>query len=588
MKPNPPTKPRLPNEPNIQRWQLTSAKSIFIVALVLFVGLAIRLVYINTVMSERLLDIAESQQRSRMTIDARRGTILDIRGRLLAGSRPRYSVYADPAIIEQPAEVARKLAMVLEVDAGVIENEIRSSSSPRFCWLSRLIDDAQADAIRSMRIYGIGLKSEFERYWPMDETAAHVLGFTGSDGHGLGGMELRHDAHLSGKPGYRTTLRDARRRAIGGEASRIVAPQDGGHLVLTIDSVIQHIVEKRLAEQVEHFDAESGISIVMDPKSGEILAMACVPTFNPNRYKDFSVDVRRNRSVTDPTEPGSVFKPFIAAVALEEGYVGPREMIDCRNGLHSFDGRLMHDTSPHGEMTITEIIAYSSNIGMGFIGTRMGDDALYDAVRRFGFGTKTQVGLAGESSGIIYKTNRWSSYSKTSVPIGQEIAVTPIQLVTAFSSFFNGGILLRPRLVRSLLRADFTTEQAFTDSEVICRVMPEDIADYMATQALPAVVARHRPELDVTEYPTAGKTGTAQVPDPVRGGYEEGTYLSSFIAGAPYNDPEIVVLVMIRKPSEAIAHYGYEVAGPAVRDITRSTLQYLQLPPVNTQASAMP
>ncbi|MEZ6082672.1 MAG: penicillin-binding protein 2 [Phycisphaerae bacterium] len=575
-------------ESNVQRWQLGSAKLIFGVALVLFVGLAVRLVYINTVMSKRLLDIAESQQRSRLAIDARRGTILDVRGRLLAGSRPRYSVYADPAIIEQPDEVARMLGSVLEVDPGMLENEIRSSSTPRFCWLERLIDDAQADAIRSMHIYGIGMRSEFERYWPMDETAAHVLGFVGADGHGLGGLEMRFDEHLSGKPGYRTTLRDARRRAIGGEASRIVAPQDGGHLVLTIDSVIQHIVEKRLAEQVEQYNAENGIAIVMNPRTGEILAMACVPTFNPNHYNDFAVSLRRNRVVTDPVEPGSVFKPFIAAVALEQGFVGPRELIDCHNGLYNFDGRLMNDSSPHGEMNIRDIIAYSSNIGMGIIGTRMGDEALYAAVKRFGFGTKTQIGIAGESGGIVYDTDRWSSYSKTSVPMGQELAITPIQLVTAFSSFFNGGYLLRPRLVRSQLRADFTTEESFVEPEIIRRVVPEDIAHYMATQALPAVVARHRPELDVAEYPTAGKTGTAQVPHSDKGGYEHNAYLSSFIAGAPYDDPQIVVLVMIRKPEYALGHLGYEVAGPAVRDITRSTLQYLQVPPANTQASAMP
>lgn len=577
-----------PTVANVNSWQLASAKFVFTVALLLFVGLAIRLAYINTIMSKQLLDIAESQQRSRMAIDARRGTILDVRGRLLAGSRPRYSVYADPAIIEQPDEVARQLALVLEVDPGELENEIRSSSTPRFCWLARLIDDAQADAIRSMRIYGVGLKSEFERYWPMDDAAAHVLGFVGSDGHGLGGMELRYDDHLSGKPGYRTTLRDASRRAIGGEASRIVAPQDGGHLVLTIDSVIQHIVEKRLAEQVEHYAAECGIAIVMDPKTGEILAMACVPTFDPNRYQDFSVDARRNRAVTDPFEPGSVFKPVIAAAALEKGYVGPREMIDCHNGLHSFGGRLLHDTSPHGEMNLKDIIAYSSNIGMGIIGTRMGDEALYAAVKQFGFGSKTQIGIAGESSGIVYDTKRWSSLSKTSVPMGQELAVTPIQLATAFSSFFNGGILLRPRLVRSQLRADFTTEESFVAPEIIRRVVPEDIAHYMSAQVLPAVVARHRPELDVAEYPTAGKTGTAQVALPGKGKYEQNAYLSSFAAAAPYDNAQVVVLVMILKPKYALGHLGYEVAGPAVRDIIRSTLQYLQVPPVNTQASALP
>lgn len=580
-------KPACPPTSDLKGWQVRSARFVFALALLLFVGLAVRLAYINTVMSKKLLDIADAQQRSRMTIDARRGTILDVRGRLLAGSRPLYSVFADPAIIEKKDVVAQQLASILEVDAGMLENEMRHSSSPRFCWLKRLIDDAQADAIRSMDIYGIGMRSEFKRYWPMDETASHVLGFVGTDGHGLGGMELGHDAHLSGKPGYRITLRDARRRAIGGEASRIVAPQDGGHLVLTIDSVIQHIVEKRLVEQVEQYDAESGIAVVMAPRTGDILAMASVPSFDPNRYQEFDASLRRNRVVTDPVEPGSVFKPFIAAVALEQGYVGPRELIDCYNGIHKFDGRLMHDSSPHGEMTVKDIIAYSSNIGMGIIGTRMGDKALYNAVKRFGFGSKTQIGIAGESAGIVPPTRLWSSYSKTSVPMGQELAVTPIQLVTGFSSFFNGGYLLRPRLVRSRLATDFSTEESYLEPDIIRRVVPEDIAEFMVTQALPAVVERHRPELDVAEYPTAGKTGTAQVPDPITKTYGEDAYLSSFIAAAPYHDPQIVVLVMIRKPDYALGHLGYKVAGPAVRDITRSTLQYMQIPPDNRQASAV-
>ncbi|NOX60097.1 MAG: penicillin-binding protein 2 [Planctomycetes bacterium] len=568
--------------------QIKAARVVFVVALLLFVGLAVRLVVINTVMSERLLDIAASQQHSKMVIDARRGTILDVRGRLFAGSRPLYSVFADPARIEQPDQVARQLAAVLDVDAGELENAIRSSSAPRFCWLKRLIDDAQADAIRSMGIYGVGMRSEFERYWPMGETASHVLGFSGADGHGLGGLERKFDAHLSGKEGYRTTLRDARRRAIGGAASSIVPPQDGGHLVMTIDSVVQHMVEKRLAEQVEQYDAESGVAIVMAPRTGDVLAMACVPTFDPNRYKDFSSARRRNRAVTDPVEPGSVFKPFIASVALDRGFVDPHEMIDCHNGLYRFGGRLMNDTSPHGEMTLKDIVVFSSNIGMGIIGTRMGDEALYEAVTRFGFGEKTQIGVAGESAGLVPGTKNWSSYSKTSIPMGHYLAVTPIQLVTAFSSIFNGGYLLRPRLVRSRLNADFSPDASFLKPDVIRRVIPEEIAHYMATEVLPAVVGRHPANLDVAGYPAAGKTGTAQVPDLVNGGYEHGAYLSSFIAAAPYDDPQIVVLVMILKPDKALGYYGSKVAGPAVRDITRSVLQYLEVPPVTAHASAQP
>jgi cell division protein FtsI/penicillin-binding protein 2 len=564
-----------------------AAAVIFALMTAAFCGLVVRLHHINTSMAPRLLAIANAQQEMESVIPARRGSIRDARGRVLAGSKLRYSVFADPAQIEQPDELAAQLAPILDMDAGEIENEIRSSDAPRFCWLKRCVDDTQADAIRMLGSPGIGLRGEFQRHWPTTAAASQVLGFVSVDGDGLEGLELIHDDHLRGKPGRRSSLCDARRRPIGQGRDPLVEPQDGGHLVLTIDSVIQAMVEQRLRRQIDEYGAESGVAIVVRPSTGDILAMANEPTFDPARYNDFSLEMRRNRAITDPVEPGSTFKPFILTGALEGGFVNTRELIDCHNGLHHFGGRRMRDTKPHGLMTIRDIVIYSSNIGMGIIGTRMGNDALHDIITRFGFGSPTGIGLPGESTGIVLPVSQWNTYSTTSVTMGQELAITPLQLAMAFSAIVNDGRLVRPRIVRAKLAADYSVLETFEGPSVVRQSMAESTAKYLAEDVLAGVVARGGKELDVGMYTMCGKTGTAQVPYiGERRGYRPGVYLSSFIGAAPVSDPQIVVLVMIQKPDASRGHYGRVVAGPAVRDIMRSTLRYLGVPEEERMAAA--
>ena len=552
-----------------------------VVLVFLMVGfgvLACRVVQINTTMARRLRGLAAAQQESVSLLPARRGMILDARGRVLAGSEPQASVFADPSLIKHPQKVASVLAPVLDLDANEIAEKIATSRTPRFCWLKRRIDDAEADAVRRLNIIGIGLHDEFRRRWPMKQTAAHVLGFVGSDERGLAGLELLYDAHLNGANGRRCAVRDVRRRAIGRGRLPGVVPRDGGHLLLTIDSVIQETAERELAEQIAEFEAESGVALVMSPKTGDLLAMACVPTFDPNHYRHYDPDAWRNRAVTDPVESGSTFKPFVMAGALSGGFLKTTELIDCHNGVHYFGRRRIRDTSPHGLLSPKDIVVYSSNIGMGLTGTRMGNPALHDIITRFGFGSCTQVGFPGESAGIVLPVRLWNSYSTTSVPIGQELAVTPVQLITAFCAIANGGVLLRPRLVKAELAADGSVLESFERPEVIRRVIPEEVARYLAEDVLVAVVERGGRALDIGEYRMFGKTGTAQVPAKDRRGYEPNAYLSSFVGGSPADDPELAVLVMVRKPNPNIGHYGRVVAGPAVRDIMDSALRYLEVP----------
>lgn len=538
-----------------------------------------RLLHINLAMGQRLLAIAEQQQEVQSVVPARRGNIFDSRGRLLAGSKLKSSAYADPALIESPAEMARTLAPILEMDAGEIEDLVRSSSAPRFCWLKRRLDEANADAIRQLKIPGVDLADEFERYWPMGTAAAQVLGMVGDEGVGLAGLELQYNTLLRGVDGRRSVVRDARRRALREGAGEYAAPVDGGHLVLTIDSVIQSIVEERVAEQVRLMQADSAVAVVMSPRTGDVLAMACIPTFDLNDFRRADPALWRNRLITDPVEPGSVFKPFAAAGALEGGYIGPQEQIDCHNGLHLFGKRLMHDTSPHGLMTVKDIVVYSSNIGMGIMANRMGNPALHEIITRFGFGAPTQVGLMGESPGLTPPLAQWNTYSTTSVPMGHELAVTPMQLITAFCALVNDGVLLRPRVVRAQLDAQGGVVESHDQPDVVRRVLESRWAEYMREEVLTGVVLKGGLELDARPYSMCGKTGTAQVPYANRRGYEPDVYLSSFMGAAPVDNPEIAVLVMIRKPNPAIAHYGRVVAGPAVRDIVRSVLGYLQVPP---------
>lgn len=545
----------------------------------LFAAFLGRLLHINLSMGPRLLAIAEQQQEVQSVVPARRGNIFDRRGRLLAGSKLKSSAYADPALVESPAETARTLSPILEMDAGEIEDLVRSSSAPRFCWLKRRLDEANADAIRQMRLPGIDLAEEFERYWPMGSAAAQVLGFVGDEGLGLAGLELQYNALLRGVDGRRSVVRDARRRALREGAGEYVAPVDGGHLVLTIDAVIQSIVEQRVAEQIRLMQAESAVAVVMSPRTGEVMALACLPTFDLNDFRRADPSLWRNRVITDPVEPGSVFKPFAAAGALEAGIIGPQDKIDCHNGLHLFGKRLMHDTSPHGLMTVKEIVVYSSNIGMGIMATQMGNPALHEIITRFGFGAATQVGLLGESPGLTPPLAQWNTYSTTSVPMGHELAVTPMQLITGFCALVNDGVLLRPRVVRARLNAEGNVTKSYDQPEVVRRVLESRWATYMREEVLTGVVLKGGPELDASPYTMCGKTGTAQVPYAHRRGYEPDVYLSSFMAAAPVDDPQIAVLVMIRKPNPAIAHYGRVVAGPAVRDIVRSVLGYLQVPP---------
>lgn len=555
--------------------------------IVAFLALGGRLVYIHVHDGARLTAYAAHQQRSTIPLPGRRGMIVDARGRIMAGTRLRTAVYADPKIINDKAEAARRVAEILGRPAGDLETDLLGAGDRRFFVLARDVTDDQAEALHKADLYGIGTFEEPYRVYPMHQVGAAVVGFAAADGHGVAGAEHQLEPWLAAKLGFKTVVRDARRRAFWLSGNGYQPPHDGLTAVLTIDSVIQERAEQLLAETVEKYQAESAVAVVMRPGTGEVLAMANVPGFDPQEYPDYAPSRYRNRVLTDPTEPGSIFKPFVAAGALTDNLVRLEEVFDCHRGLLVDGARVLRDHNPYGLLSVQDIMVKSSNIGMALIGKRMGNQRIFKFVSAFGFGRKTGIDLQGEDEGILLPLHRWTSFSTTSLPMGQEIAVTPIQIARAFSALANGGRLVRPRVVRAIMEGEDRIVRDFADDTPAPRVISEAIAAKIKDQMLVDVVLRGTGvNAALTDYQVFGKTGTAQIAKHGGGGYEPKAYVSSFVGGAPACAPQLVVLVSVMRPKASIAYYGGTVAAPAAGELLGFSLAYLGVPPDNVATVA--
>jgi len=546
---------------------------------VLLLALIGRLIHIHTTMRPSLLAWSERRQCSTIPLPGRRGAILDCRYRVLAGSHDRPTVYADPRCVEDHAAAAQQLAMVLDKKTDEIRKLLDDPASPGFVVIQKALDRNQAEGVRALKIPGVGLRNEPTRNYPMGTCAAHVLGFVGTDGNGLEGVEMVVDTLLRAKPGKRVVYRDVRRRALFPQPDGYVAPQDGLHVVLTIDSAIQETLESQINQAVEHFQAECGIGVVISPKTGAILGMACAPTFSPTSASSVSADIRRNRVLTDPVEPGSVFKPFVMSAALAERLTHPNETIFCHNGLYLAGKRRLNDHHPYGNLSTVQIMTKSSNIGMAILGQRLGNERMHTYLRKFGFGQTTGIDLPGEGDGLLMPLKAWNSYSTTSVPMGQELAVTPIQLITAFSALVNGGHLVKPYVIAAILDRNGDQLEDRRPKEDRGIAIEPAIANIMRDILVEVVNSGTGKPARLDDWQVLGKTGTAQVPYKHRRGYEPNSYLGSFIAAAPARDPAVVALVMIRKPKRSIGYYGSKVAAPSVKAVLAQALPYLDIPP---------
>jgi cell division protein FtsI (penicillin-binding protein 3) len=551
---------------------------LFVLALtmVAFLAISSRLIVLQ-VLDATSLDEAAAKQRLRtIELPAERGRIFDRDGGDLALSVPARTVYAQPRLIRDPAGTARRLAPLLGQPARTILGRLRSGSS--WTYLARKIPVANGQAVARLDLPGIGVLSDTRRRYPSGSLAAQVLGFVGTDGTGLAGVEQRYQGLLAGRSGQMLLEQDPSGRPIP-QGQRSTEPaRPGSDVVLTIDQNIQYVAERALAAAVRQYKARAGSVVVMVPRTGELLAVANVPTFDPNRFGSSSDEARRNRAVTNVYEPGSTNKVITAAAALDAGVVRPTTMVTIPPelplcpGIHPF-----HDSHQHGteRLSFADVVAQSSNIGTIRVATRLGAERLAKAELDFGYGRRTGVDLPGETPGIVRPQQSWTCPDLGTNAIGQGVAVSVLQMARVYASVANGGLLVQPTLLRGTVdeRGDFHASQRPTPRRVVSAQTAQTL-----TAILEGVVREGgtgtRAALD--DWTVAGKTGTAQVPGP-RGGYLPGAYVASFMGYAPAEDPRVVVAVVIDRPTQGI--YGGTVAAPVFREVAGYALRHLEVPP---------
>ena len=515
---------------------------------------------------------AAAQYGRQITVSPVRGSIYDRRNNVLATSIPAPSVGAAPHKVRQPKATARKIAEIFpSLSQDRLARQLTSKAS--FVWLSRQVSPDKAAALAALNLPGIRIEQETRRIYPRGVMAGSTIGYAGVDEQGLGGLERQYESVLSAQPRRTNGTRDARGRTVSIAPDAHAGPPRGANLHLTLDMRLQHIAEKELAQQAEAIDARSGLVVMMDPYTGGILTLASYPFFNPNDYRNNAQrSWRRSRAVTDPVEPGSTFKVVAAAAALEERTVDLDEVFFCEKGWTVRNNRVLRDHKPFEFLTFPEVMENSSNICMAKVNERITSEQFYGYIRRFGFGEKSLIDLPGEHPGGIRHPDNWSALSHDSLTIGQEITVTPVQLVTAFAAIANGGWLLRPRLVDRMVEGDL--EQAFKP-ERRRRILSQQTANRL-TSVLVGVVERGTgAQAALDGYLVAGKSGTAQKAE--NGRYSQSKVTASFIGYAPAEAPRFVMLVMFDEPKKK--RWGGTAAAPVFRRIAEQALHHLQVPP---------
>jgi cell division protein FtsI (penicillin-binding protein 3) len=562
-----------------QRWFRARIALLGVCVASVAVLVLVRAFHLQISSGDRLREMAEGQHLRELRVSPRRGAIYDRHGAELAVSADVDSVYANPrrlkAMEQDPRTVAKRISKILDLDADRLAE--RLGADRFFVWIERRVTPNEATRIREIDIPGIELTSEARRYYPNRHLAAHLLGFADIDGRGIEGIELAYEDRLRGSDRRVEAIRDRRGQVVFADDMEDDRSMQGQSVVLTIDKAIQHVAERELALGVRTFEARGGSVVVMDPSNGEILALANYPPFNPNEPSKHPTAHRRNRAVVDRFEPGSTVKPFTMAAALAAGAVKPNQSINCENGVTRIAGRVLHDAHPYEWLTPTQILAYSSNIGIAKIALDLGKKNLYRGFRRFGFGEPTGLAVPGETAGILRHHRRWYEIDAATVSFGQGMSVTNVQLATAMSAIANGGRLMRPMLVRRLADGHGTTIEE-NKPQVRRQVVPRRVAKLVG-QMLTAVTEPGGTAIEaaVDGYLVAGKTGTAQKADYIHGGYAKDKWLASFIGFAPAERPAVVISVVIDEP--AIAHYGGTVAGPVFRRIAEVTLRHMGIAP---------
>lgn len=544
---------------------------------VAFGGLVGRLGWLMVVKHGELTQLAERQYSRTVILYAQRGPIVDRQGSALATSTSTESLFVQPRGVGDPVRVASRLAPILGQTQAEVHAALTSTRS--FVWLRRKLPPTTADQVRALREPGLGFLPEPLRLYPNRELGAHVLGFEGAEG-GLEGVERAFNADLAGQPGKAIVGRDALGREVA--APHVLQqPQPGHGVMLTIDKTIQYIAEREVDAAYRRTHSKAAMAVVLEPRTGDVLAMAMRPTFNPNTFLDVpSSDYWRNRTVTDPFEPGSTFKLIMAAAALDEGVVRPEDRIYAENGAITLAGTTIRDWKKYGWLTFAEVLQNSSNVGSIKVGLSLGRDRYYRYMKAFGFGAPTGVGLAGESRGLLREPQRWSLLSLPTMSIGQEISVTALQLVTAIGAIANGGTLMQPRLVRAIFDADGHETRRF-EAKALRQVISPTTARTLTNLMMGVVESGTGHFAAIPGYAVAGKTGTAQKLDPSTKRYSHAPGVLSFVGFAPADEPRFVMLVALDEPRNE--KWGSEAAAPIFSAIGREILRYLEVPPRDVQ-----
>ena len=560
-------------------WFKTRVIFIFCLLFFSFVLISGRMFQLQVLKKEQLYKRAAQQQQIEIPLVQKRGTIYDQKGNELSVSIEVDSVCADPRKIVDVGKTAGEIAAILQVDREELKERLKSRKS--FQWIQRKISPKESEQIKGLRLPGIYFLKENRRFYPNAQLAAHLVGFVGLDSKGLEGVELQYDALLNGKNNVSVMARDAMGREIVFGEGPFEKEDHYRNIFLTIDKHIQHVVETELAQAVQKWTAKGGIAIAMDPLTGKVLAIASYPSFNPNQFVQYRSKSWRNRAIADTFEPGSLFKTFLAAAALEEKVVRPSDSFFCENGAYAVYDRTIHDHSRHGWLTFQQIIKFSSNIGASKVGEKMGKDRFYRYIGAFGFGEKTRLGLSGEGKGILHHPRYWSPVTLNTISFGQGISVTGIQLVAALSAIANGGLLMKPHVVEKITSEKGEVVQSF-QPELVRRVISEGNARTL-TELLRATTEKGGTGEGAVPagYEVAGKTGTAQKVDGMLGGYAEGRYTSGFMGFGPVDAPKMVLLVIIDEPHGS--NYGGIVAAPVFRAVMEKVLPYLNVFPKETQ-----
>ncbi len=558
-----------------------------VVITLLYLAVGLRVVYFQVIADDMLAEKAASQYLQAMECRGKRGAIVDAGHRELAISTRVVEVGVHPNGIRTRKDslepdkrvLARRMAEILNLNETLIYQKICQDKS--FVWIDRKVTPERAEALRELGMAGFEYFPSYLRVYPSKTLAAQLIGFVGTDGNGLNGLEQYYDLELQGPPRQWTCVKDRKGRIFDRQETCAAPAFNGKNLVLTIDSTLQYIAETALARSVEDNNAKSGIAVVMDPKTGALKAMAHYPSFNPNAFSRFPEEIWRNRAVTDTFEPGSVLKVFLMAAALEAGVCDSETVINCEAGAYKIGPNVVNDTHEYDLLTVHDVLKFSSNIGAVKIAEMMGPAMMYDALLNFGFGERTGVNCSGEVRGLIRHYQAWKPIDQATVAFGQGLTVTPVQLIAAVSAIANHGVLMTPYVVQAITDEQGNVVKRFHSEKKRTVISPET-ADALMAMMNAVTESDGTGGLAVPAgYTVCGKTGTAQKLN-ASGTYRNCEYNGVFVGFSPARNPELAVLVVIDEPQKH--YYGGIVAAPVFREIVHESFNYLNIPPTRFNA----